>query len=91
MATSRLSSQEPRIVINGVELSNAAAMTVRVALESFALEMAQHDPLGADEVGRSIAAGYRKGIDEVRRSIFAKPVGARVVLTVRQLACLLSG
>lgn len=77
MAASRLSSQEPRIVINGVELSSAAAMTVRVAIESFAVEMAQHNPLGADEVGRAIAAGYRLGVEEVRRAIFAKPVSAR--------------
>jgi len=42
---------EPIITINGVTLHTGYAMTVRVALESFAIDLRDHG-LGNDEHGR---------------------------------------
>jgi hypothetical protein len=48
---------EPRITVNGTPLSEAQAMTLRVALQSFLSEVAT-EGLGDDETGRAIARGY---------------------------------
>jgi hypothetical protein len=48
---------EATISIEGVELSYAESLTVRVALSSFLSDMA-HNGLGSDSIGKSIAEGY---------------------------------
>jgi hypothetical protein len=50
---------EPEIVINGVKLTSAQAMTVRVALSA-----ADWD-CGADELSQQLSAGYRARAREV--------------------------
>ncbi len=50
--------QEPRIAINGVELTFAEAMTLRVALQSFLLSLSA-EGLGGDEHGRVMSANYQ--------------------------------
>jgi hypothetical protein len=65
--------QEPAIVINGTLLTAAQAMTVRVAIQSFATELAETDALGADETGREIASAYRDAIGVINRLIHATP------------------
>jgi hypothetical protein len=48
---------EPKITVNGVELSVGQAMTLRVALTSFIFGM-KEDGLGDDEHGIAMASGY---------------------------------
>lgn len=62
--------QEPRIVINGVPLTTAQAMLVRVALSGF-------DPdCGDDEHGRLMTAAYRARLSEVLDLIIPSPPAA---------------
>lgn len=67
-------TDEPIIIINGVKLTPGEAMTVRVALETWAMEL-QNDPgcLGVDEHGRRMVAGYLSAIRDIRRIMSAKP------------------
>jgi hypothetical protein len=62
-------SGEPKITINGIELSIAQAMTVRVAIESFASELRENG-LGDDEHGRKMVENYTRAIDGIRAAIF---------------------
>lgn len=61
---------EPHIIINGIELTEAQAMAVRVAVSSFYTEMGAPDALGEDEHGRAMAAAYRLRLAEVYRLFF---------------------
>ena len=56
---------EPIITINGKLLSEAQAMTVRVALEAYAFDL-QTNGLGDDETGKAIASGYLRCVREIR-------------------------
>ena len=60
---------EPTITVNDTELSEGQAMTVRVALETFAL-MLSHEGLGEDETGIAICRGYLARIEEIRAMMF---------------------
>ncbi len=62
--------REPIITINGQLLPNSASMTVRVAIEAFAIDLSKPDALGEDEIGREIAKNYKKNIDLIRSTIF---------------------
>jgi len=55
---------EARIIINGVELTLGQSMTLRVALQSFAMDLKENG-LGSDETGKSIAKGYLARISEM--------------------------
>lgn len=57
---------EPTITINGRTLSEAQAMTVRVALNNFATQLAAKG-LGKDEHGKAMTAGYLQHIAELQR------------------------
>jgi len=57
---------EPKIIINGCQLTPAQAMTVRVALGSFAIDL-QGDGLGTDEHGKAMTAAYRYSIGAINR------------------------
>jgi hypothetical protein len=57
---------EPEIAINGVRLTTAQAMTIRVALGSFALSL-RSDGLGDDEHGRAMTAAYLHAVGEIHR------------------------
>ncbi len=61
---------EPAIIINGQSLTDAQAMTIRAAIESFADGLAVPGRLGTDTHAEKIAAGYRARIDEIRGMIF---------------------
>ena len=65
--------EEPKITINGVELSHGQSMTVRVALEAYAMQLST-DGLGEDPTGKDITQNYLNRIDEVRRMIFNRAV-----------------
>ena len=55
--------------LNGVQLTEGQALTLRVALESFAGEL-QRDGLGDDEHGRALTRGYLARIEDLRRIIY---------------------
>lgn len=56
----------PVITINGQQLTEAQATTVRVAVSSFMHDMEEPEALGKDETGKSITAGY---VDRCREVI----------------------
>lgn len=61
---------EPTIIINGHTLTPGQAMTVRVAIESFAMSLRETaNPLGNDLHGKRMTDGYQKSIDEIRRAM----------------------
>jgi hypothetical protein len=62
--------QEPRITINGVELSIGQAMTMRVALSAFDCDC------GDDEHGKAMTAGYKARTNEIFR-LMAPPEGTQ--------------
>lgn len=66
---------EPVITVNGHELSIGQAMALRVAIESFAGELAAPDSLGEDLHGRLMQQGYMDRINEVRRLIYGEAPG----------------
>jgi hypothetical protein len=56
---------EPEIRINGIALTTAQAMSVRVAVSSFFMELSDEDALGEDDSGKSIREGYSKALSDV--------------------------
>lgn len=60
--------KEPTITINGAMLHPGEAMTIRVALESFAIDLTAKG-LGDDEHGKKMTAGYLASIDRIRSLI----------------------
>jgi hypothetical protein len=58
--------EEPNIVINGVTLSTAEAMTVRVALGCFAITLDEEE-FGNDQQSGSISQGYKQCISNIHR------------------------
>ncbi len=63
--------KEPEIIINGVHLGAGAAMTIRVAIENFAMDL-QTDGLGKDKLGVSICKGYLDRINDIRKAMFSE-------------------
>ena len=61
-------NEEPRITINGQELTSAQAMTIRVAVGSFASEL-NAEGLGDDQHGKAMTAGYLARIDEIHAAM----------------------
>lgn len=62
---------EARIVIEGTALTDAQAMTVRLALDALR-DRQQNEGLGDDERGRTMSSGYAKRADEVLTLIHQK-------------------
>lgn len=56
---------EASVTINGVKLTDAQSMTLRVALTDFHERMADPDCLGEDDHGRRMVAAYRKMASEM--------------------------
>ena len=61
---------EPIKSLNGIPLGIGQAMTLRVALESFAHSL-QYEGLGDDEHGQAMTKAYLAKIGELRRIIYA--------------------
>ena len=59
---------EPTITINDRQLTDAQAMTIRVAIESFASDLSENG-LGDDETGKQTTKGYLNRIKEIRSLI----------------------
>jgi hypothetical protein len=66
-AAERAKPAEPNITINSVPLTPAEAMTVRVALNAFAIDLRSADSLGDDDHGHAMRDGYLAAL----RDIFA--------------------
>jgi hypothetical protein len=62
--------KEPEVIINGVKLNFAEAMTLRVAISSYASEMSQKHALGKDKVGEDIRKGYLRNARKVEEYMF---------------------
>jgi hypothetical protein len=58
---------EAAVIINGVVLTPGESMTLRVAVESLALYLAE-DGLGDDELGREMLVNYGAAIIRIRRA-----------------------
>ena len=58
---------EPSIVVNGMRLTEGQAMTVRVALNAFCVDL--QDGLGDDEHGKRMTIAYKKRLSEIFRII----------------------
>jgi hypothetical protein len=58
-------NREPTITIEGVQLTPAQAMAVRVAVGSFSSELAELGALGVDVHGEKMRVGYRRRLAEV--------------------------
>jgi hypothetical protein len=63
---------EPIKTLNGIALSIGQAMTLRVAIESFAISLV-HEGLGEDEHGRAMTKAYLTRINELRAIYMSKP------------------
>jgi len=63
---------EPSITVNGVVLSQAEAMTLRVALGSFVISLLS-EGLGEDETGLAISQGYKRCADSIHKLMWRKP------------------
>ena len=55
----------PTIIINGIMLSDAQATAMRGAIMQFYSEMNDPYALGEDEIGMSIAKGYKERAAEI--------------------------
>lgn len=55
---------EPKILINGHILSEAEAMAIRVAIQTFAISLEQ-DELGIDQHARIMSVAYLSNIDRI--------------------------
>jgi len=64
------SAKEADIVINGQKLNFAQAMTLRVAIGGFIMEMNADDALGDDEHGVFMAKAYGERAQEIQGFIF---------------------
>lgn len=61
--------KEAHVVINGVTLTEAQSMAVRVAIESFDSGL-RADGLGNDEMGVAMAKAYIERIEEIRSALY---------------------
>jgi hypothetical protein len=65
-------NDEPVITMNGRTLTQGQAMTVRVAVCNFQLEL-REGVLGIDDHGRHMTNAYRERLAEVAHLMLAKP------------------
>lgn len=74
---------EPKITVNGVPLTEAQAMAMRVAVAHFSMDLSANG-LGEDETGKAIAAGYLARIVEVNKLMFDPAAGAQIIDKIQQ-------
>jgi hypothetical protein len=67
--TATKAATEANIVINGVTLTSAQSMTIRVALEAYSMDLS-HGGLGDDGHGKTMAAAYKARISEIRKALY---------------------
>lgn len=59
-------NKELSVIINQQRLTEAQAMTVRVAIVSFAMDLCENG-LGNDEPGKAICAAYKARLSEINK------------------------
>lgn len=64
-------SHEPKVVIDGVELTSSHAMTLRVAVTHYQSQMSDPTVLGDDDHGRFMTKSYHKGASDILALMFA--------------------
>lgn len=57
-------AMEPRIIINGIELTESQAMTLRVAVDSFTTNL-QETGLGDDDNGKKMVEMYLNALRDI--------------------------
>jgi hypothetical protein len=57
-------AKEPVITVNGKSLTQGQAMTIRVALNSFAMDLAENG-LGDDDHGKTMVKLYTQNASEI--------------------------
>lgn len=62
---------EPSIIINGIQLSEAQAMSIRVAISHFKDDL-EEKGLGDDKLGKELTSGYLERLSEINAIIFVK-------------------
>lgn len=60
---------EPKITINGTELSEGQAMSLRVAATAYFQELEDPDSFGTDKHGRAMVRAYRERLAEILKMI----------------------
>ncbi|MBR8475824.1 hypothetical protein [Burkholderia cenocepacia] len=65
-----LLAEEASITINGLPLTPAQSMVVRVAIENMGLYV-ESSPSIDNELGEDLAEGYRQRIREIQRFLYA--------------------
>ncbi len=60
--------KEASIIINGKSLNNLESMTIRVAIENFAIDL--RDGLGNDECGKRITKLYLECMTNIRKLLY---------------------
>lgn len=65
-------TKEPYIIINGMVLGVAEAMTVRVAIQGFGVDL-QEDGLGDNEHGKAMTKAYLQCIHRINSYMSTSP------------------
>jgi hypothetical protein len=60
--------EEAEIIINGINMGPGCSMTIRVAIEVFAMEL-ESLGLGDDEFGQRLLQSYQDRINDIRRAM----------------------
>lgn len=68
-SSSKQGAKEPHVVINGVTLTEAQSMTLRVAIESFDQDL-RSNGLGNDRLGVTMTAAYMDRVSEIRLALY---------------------
>lgn len=58
------------MTVNGAFLSEGQVMTVRIALESFAMSLGPQDSMGADDQGKHMRSAYLARLEEIRKMMY---------------------
>lgn len=62
---------EPKIIINGFIMGEGCAMTIRCAIDHFAIFLSDPHCLGDDEHGLKMRELYTMRVGDIRQAIFA--------------------
>lgn len=62
---------EPSIIINGIQLSEAQARCIRVAISHFKDDLKEKG-LGDDKLGKALTRGYLERLGEINAIIFVE-------------------
>jgi hypothetical protein len=56
---------EARIVVNGTELTESQAITIRLALITFQTELSERDAFGSDRHGHALSAAHQRNVRDL--------------------------